>query len=451
MNPRPLARFLAAVLLPLLAGPALSSRPAAAATPAEDYSQIHALYQQATAAYKQKDYKTYYAKVTRLGELFPNDSEVIFRRAAASALTGRTADAERLLRSLAARQAWFDVAGSPDFAAIRTSAAFRSTVAALAALKKQPIGTQTVAFRLAQKDFIPEAIAWDPATGSFLLSSVYHRKVVRVGKDGAVRELVPEGTAGLGSALGIAVDAPRRTLYVCSSTVKETRGARPEEIGRAALYAFHADSGKLLGRWPLGDGKAGHTCDSGGVSAAGEVYVSDGVTGEVSHLRRLQGGLGKAAALAIVIPPGTLVSAQSLAFPPGEKELLVADYGRGVFRVDLATRKATLLPIPPGFDLDGIDGMVLHSDRGGDSLIAVQNGLDPARVLRLRLSPGRDRIVKVETLARALPLYDEPGLATVAGGVLYYIANSQWGKFDDAGSLPATAKLDGPVILKIPL
>jgi hypothetical protein len=434
MNPRPLARGLAAVLLSLLIRPA-------GAAPAEDYSQIHTLYQQATAAYEAKDYKTYYARVTRLGELFPDDSEVIFRRAAASALTGRTADAERLLRSLAVRQAWFDVAGSPDFAAIRTSEAYRSTVAALATLRKRPIGTQTVAFRLAQKDFIPEAIAWDAGTGSFLLSSVYHRKVVRVGKDGAVREWLAEGTAGLGSPLGIAVDAPRRIAYVCSSTVKESRGARPEERDRAALYAFHADSGKLLGRWPLGGGRSGHTCDSLAVSSQGEVYVSDGVTGEILHLPR--GGK----ALATVIPPGILVSAQSLAFLPGERELFVADYGRGVFRVNPATRKATLLPIPPDLDLDGIDGMVLYEN----SLIAVQNGLDPARVLRLRLSPGGDRIERVETLARALPLYDEPGLATVAGSTFYYVANSQWGKFDDAGKLPATAKLTAPVILKIPL
>ena len=444
MNPRRLARCVA-VLLPFvsgLAGPALT------AAAAEDYSQIRVLDQQATAAYKQKDYKTYYARVTRLGELFPNDSEMIFRRAGASALTGRTADAERLLRSLALRQAWFDVAGSPDFAALRTSEAYRSTVAALAALKKHPVGTQTVAFRLAQKDFIPEAIAWDAGSGTFLLSSVYHRKIVRVEKDGAARDLVPEGSHGLGSARGIGVDAPRRILYVCSSTLKQSRGARKEELERAALYAFHADSGKFLGRWPLGGGKTGHTCDSVGVSAAGEVYVSDGVTGEISRLRRLSSG---GAALEGVIPPGRLVSAQSLAFLPGERELLVADYGRGVFRVSPAARTATLLPSPPGFDLDGIDGMVLHSDRGGDSLIAVQNGLDPARVLRLRLSPGRDRIEKVETLARALPLYDDPTLATVVDGTLYYVANSQWGKFDDDGRLPASARLTGPVILKIPL
>ena len=86
MNPRRLVRFVAAALLPFFSGLAGPTLPAAAQ---EDYSQIHALYQQATAAYKQKDYKTYYARISRLGELFPNDSEMIYRRAGAT-VTGTT-------------------------------------------------------------------------------------------------------------------------------------------------------------------------------------------------------------------------------------------------------------------------------------------------------------------------------------------------------------------------
>src|SRR4051794_11528699 len=168
---------------------------------------IHRLYYQALEDHdKKKDYPAYYAKVSRLAELLPTDAEVICRLAGASALTGRTADAERLVKRLATLQAWFDLAGSPDFAAIRKSEAFRSTVASLEALKKTPVGTETVAFRLPEKDFIPEAVAWDAGTRSFLLSSIRHRKVVRLGKDGAARELVPEGKDGLWSASGIGVD-----------------------------------------------------------------------------------------------------------------------------------------------------------------------------------------------------------------------------------------------------
>jgi sugar lactone lactonase YvrE len=430
--------------LPTLAVAVLLALPPAAGgaeTAKPDYGQVHVLYQQAMDAYKRKNYPVYYDRIVRLAALLPDDSEVIFRRACAAARTGRRAEAERLLPLLAARQAWFDVAGSPDFAAVRDSAAFRSTVAALAAVKRTPVGRETVAFRLAERDFIPEAIAWDAGTGTFLVSSVHRRKVVRVGKDGAVRELVPEGKDGLGSALGIEVDSPRRILYVCSSTLKQSRGARPAELDTAALYAFHADSGALVGRWPLGGGATGHSCDSLTVSAGGDVYVSDGVTGEITRLRRGAKGLEG------FLPAGVLLSAQSPAFAPGEKVLFIADYARGVFRVDLASRKATLLAGPKDVDLDGIDGMVFH----GGSLIGIQNGLEPARVVRLRLTPALDRIAAVETLARNLPVFDDPTLATVVGGTLYYVANSQWDKFDDDGRLPAADKLKGPVILKIPL
>src|SRR5436305_2047845 len=120
MNPTP--RRLAAVALLLL----LPHRPSLAGTGPE---QISVLYQQALKARETKDYPAYYEKISRLSELLPNDSEMVFRRAAAAALTGRAAEAERLLRRLVTLQACFDLAGSPDFAALRGGEAFRSTVA----------------------------------------------------------------------------------------------------------------------------------------------------------------------------------------------------------------------------------------------------------------------------------------------------------------------------------
>ena len=58
----------------------------------------------------------------------------------------------------------------------------------------------------------------------------------------------------------------------------------------------------------------------------------------------------------------------------------------------------------------------------------MQNGVTPTRVLRLRLAPGLDRVAGVDVLARNLPLFDDPTLAAVADGNLYYIANSHWGR-----------------------
>ena len=98
-------------------------------------------------------------------------------------------------------------------------------------------------------------------------------------------------------------------------------------------------------------------------------------------------------------------------------------------------------------DLNGIDGLVFHQG----SLIGIQNGLEPGRVLRLRLSPGLDRIETVETLARGLPVFADPTLATVVDGSLYYVANSHWDKFDDDGRLKDPGSLSEPVVLRIPL
>ena len=441
MSPEPTFRPRGLVAAALLGVLCLLPRPAAAEA---GYARIQALYHEALDAYKKKDYPAYYAKISELHQMVPTDSETTFRHAAAAALTGRTAEAESLLKRLGALQASFELAGNPDFAAVRESEAYKSAVAAMEALKK-PVGTETVAFRLEQKDFVPEAVTWDAGTKSFLVSSVRHRKVVRVARDGTARELVPEGSHGLWSALGIAVDSPRRILYVCSSAHPQTLGVKKEDVGKAALFAFHADSGKLLGRWPLGNGGKEHACDSVAVSSQGVVYVSDGVTGEVSRLRRGAQSLGKS--LETFLPPGTLYSAQSLAFAPGEKTLFIADYAQGVFRVDLATRRAVLLPKPDDVDLNGLDGMAYY----GGTLLAVQNGLDPTRVLRLRLSPAQDRIEKVETLARGLAIHDDPTLATVVDGVLYYVANSHWNKFGEDGQLKNPESLSGPVVLKVGL
>jgi len=430
-------RKLAAISLGLSLVLAVWPHPAAAESERE---QVTAIYRQAMEAYEKRDYATYYERFSRLSALLPSDPGVVFRLAGASVLTGRTAEAESLLKRFAAMQVERDLASSPDFASIRESELFKAAVAAVAALKT-PVGTETIAFRLPEKDFIPEGIAWDAGTRTFLVSSIYLRKVVRVGRDGAVRDLVQAGQDGLWSALGIDVDPGRRTLWVCSTAYKQGKGAKPEDEGQAALFAFHADSGKLLGRYPLGGGAKGHSCDSVAVGPHGDAYVSDGETSEVYRLRR------GAKALETFLPATSLYAAQSLAFPPGGKIVFIADYGRGVVRVDLATRKVTLLPAPPEAVLGGIDGLAYS----GGSLYAVQNGVQPNRVLRLRLSSRLDRIASVELLARSLPIHDEPTLATAVDGNLYYIANSHWGRFDDKGNLPEPEKLSEPAILKIPL
>lgn len=127
--------------------------------------------------------------------------------------------------------------------------------------------------------------------------------------------------------------------------------------------------------------------------------------------------------------------------------LYVADYARGILRVDLAARELRLLDSPGDAAAVGIDGLYL--DRGG--LVGIQNGVTPHRVVRLRLSAGGDRIAGIDVLERARPDYAEPTLGVVVDGELYYVANSQWERFREDGGMDAPDRLRPPLVLRLRL
>jgi hypothetical protein len=106
-----------------------------------------------------------------------------------------------------------------------------------------------------------------------------------------------------------------------------------------------------------------------------------------------------------------------------------------------------LLPAADGVLALGIDGLY----RVGDDLVGVQNGVEPYRVVRLHLGPGGERIASAEVLERARPDYAEPTLGVVVDGALYYVANSQWERFRDDGTVDSPGELQEPLVLRLPL
>jgi len=73
----------------------------------------------------------------------------------------------------------------------------------------------------------------------------------------------------------------------------------------------------------------------------------------------------------------------------------------------------------------GIDG--LYSYHG--ALIAIQNGVAPNRVLRIKMTPRWQEVTAVEVLERNHPRFGEPTLGFVRGDAFYFIANAAWPLF----------------------
>ncbi len=152
----------------------------------------------------------------------------------------------------------------------------------------------------------------------------------------------------------------------------------------------------------------------------GTVYASDPEGGGI--YRALPG----AAALSVLIAPGRLRSPQGLALSADGQRLYVSDYRYGLAVIDLANGTVTRLGSEVAVALDGIDGLWRHDD----ALIAVQNGTSPMRIIALRLSDDGARIVSRKVLEQAHPDWTEPLGGSIADGVLYYVGNGQWNRFE---------------------
>jgi len=397
-------------------------------------------YRKAVAAYKADDYEGYLANMTQAVRLAPDHPAYIFNLAGANALTGHPEAAIRALRRLVTINVWQDLEAEKDFDAIRDLPEFKAIAADLALLEKR-VGSSVKAFRLPEKDFIPEGLAWDPGTRSFLVGSVHLGRIVRVDRRGKASDFTKPGEAGVWSILGMAADARNRILWACTSAMGETAGVTAEDKGRAALLRYDLDTGKLLTRYPLAGGQPGHNCNDLAIGPAGDLFVSDALTGAI--LRLAPGAVG----LEEFLPPGTMRSPQGLAFSGDGRYLFAADYSTGLYRFTPPDATPLKLEHPDDMTARGIDGLRFHDG----SLIAIQNGIRPHRVVRLRLDEAMERIREAVILEMSNPRFDEPTLGVVVGRTFFYVANSQWGRFEPDGTIYPMDRLERPLVLKLRL
>ena len=242
-------------------------------------------------------------------------------------------------------------------------------------------------------------------------------------------------------ALGLVVDSPRHLLWVGSAAMAVTPGVDSGAVGQAGLFGFDLKTGRLARRYRVGREDGPHVFGDITVSNDGDVYISDSGTGAIYRKT------AAADTLEMFISPGVFASPQGLAFSDDGKYLYIADYSRGIMAVNMASSQVARVIAPDDAALLGIDGLARHEN----TLIAVQNGTTPRRVLRLRLDGFGTHIIAVETLDSAHPLMHEPTHGVVVGDNYYYEATSLWDRLDQGPIDPADATLVPPVVVKIRL
>ena len=392
----------------------------------------------AAGAYVQQDYAAFLQHTQDALELSPQHPTLLYNSAAGYALTGSLAPSIAVLAILIDMGLSYNLMGDSDFSSLQQRRDFQVILTGMARNRVAVVRSQLL-WELPDTSAHVEGITYDPVGRRYYFSTIRSRSILTATTGGEVGEFVAPGEGGLMAALGLAVDARRRLLWVTTSGLPQMNGFRAPDEGHSALLAFDLVSGEKVSdyRSPSGvDG--GSAFNDLALADDGSVYVSDS-----------RGAIWLAA-------PGSerleeiyraSESFQGIVITESGDRLLVAAYGSGIWAIDPATRSASLLSYPADATLLGIDGLASYQG----SLVAVQNGVRPYRVLRLALNPGQTAITAVEVLERNHPDHGEPTLGVVVGTQFNYVANSAWNIYDLNGQVRPGLPMKKPIILSLPL
>ncbi|AKS40778.1 SMP-30/gluconolactonase/LRE family protein [Wenzhouxiangella marina] len=289
----------------------------------------------------------------------------------------------------------------------------------------QPFGEAREVDTLDQIE-MPEALAHDPASGRLFIGGIRDGQILVSDGDGGDWQVFagPDSNDELMAVLDLEVDSERGHLWVATAALTQFRGFREADQGRTALLKLDLETGEQLSSHRLIPDRMPHVFGSLAVAADGTVFAADTATPGIYRLspgeRHPQPFFGHP----------NFSSMRGIALSGDGSKLYLADYEVGIFVVDTAdASRAWKLATPENLNEGGIDGLYWWDG----FLVAIQNGINPERILRLKLGDDGLGVIEVAPLAASLPEFDTPTYGVMVGNELVFLANSHWHHVDARG------------------
>lgn len=332
--------------------------------------------QAAQAAARAGDYAESLRLALQVRALAPSHPGAHYLLARAYALTGRPDSAVALLERVARMGDAHAIDTDSAFRALRDSPSFRKVAAEFAA-NRRPIERSSVAFEVPGPDLLPEAMAYDAADGAFFVGSLSKHKVVRVSREGSVRDFA--GPADdIMRVVGVKLDAARGRLWFASwAPGLDSARAPARRVDHTRLFVYDAHTGVRLVTLSPRDSLRAHLFNDLAITRDGDVYITD--TGSDAVYRVRAGG---ADTLELFVRPGPaqFTGPNGIALSGDERRLYVA-FVEGIAVVDLETRATRYLTTPPEVATGNVDGLAWFDG----SLVAVQTIPTLERIVRFEL------------------------------------------------------------------
>jgi hypothetical protein len=427
------------------------------AQPRSDCKEWHECRQLALEAAERQDYERFHDLAWRTMQTGPkNDPAIMYMLARAQSLSGRPGDAFVMLQRLAQMGNKNDAATNDDFRRVRalpgwaefaglaesptptqpaTPPTQLSTPSALSQSRDnlanrvkppvapensvtaapKPIESRAAAPGVAPSESLrftasaatPAGIAYDGVSRRFIVGDRDGRKLTVVDEFSQhVANLASAQSAGFGNIGALEIDPRQGNLWVVSSDSSPADNATAG--ARTTLHKLQLISGRVLQSFALPEGLGVARFADVAVTTDSTVLVLDDSGNRIFRLRSKATDLEVAASLKE--RPSTIA--------PASDALVYVASDDGIVVVDLSSKAVTPLKAAGGVDLAHMSRLRWHKG----SLVGIQQKNSSFRAVRMTLDSTGRRATRQQILDASLPTTD-PTAATIAGGVLYYLAS----------------------------
>jgi len=407
------------------------ARPRAAAD-CREWTECRRLALEAAAG---RDYERFHDLAWRAVQTGPpRDPALMYLLARAQVLSGRPHDALIMIQRLAemgvptdaSTNAEFErmraLPGWPDVAALvdrvghggdRTDSSLKTPAPVIPARESLMVED---AVRISTPVFVVSGLAYDAVSGRYVAGDLHGRKLIIVqdGADHAVN-LVRAESAGFHEIRALEIDTRRGDLWVATATPDDEQWS---------LHRLQLVSGRPLNVLPIDAALGPMRLVDLAVTPNGTVLAVDAAGERLLELRPKGTKLQRVLSSTIAKPASIAVTDDEVAYIAGSS---------GLVRVDLRSRTAAPVSVPPGIDGAAIERIRWHRN----ALLAVMRDGDGSRhVARLQVDGSGLAITAAETIAGSIPGTAGPVFLTVSGDDLSYVVAD--------GAIPAEAHATPP-------
>ena len=400
---------------------------------AQDYQHF---FNEAQKAMDEKRYQEFFSLIKKAHELHPYHQTILWYAGMAAALNDKPDEAISYLTRAININAGYNL-DDPNLNAIRNHPGFQQLIQTKNELNQTVIHSDT-AYVIQDRQLHLESVAFDPVEKTIYGGSIHKRKIIKIKSGGVASDLTQPEQYGIGSIFGLRVDAKKRILWACSSAIPEMQ--HYDSAIASALFQFDIKTDRLVGSYRPLDTLRNHVFGDLVLNSKGAPYVSDSRNNVIYKYdadRR---------ELLPYFSSKEFWSIQGLCFSDDDNVLYIADYVKGIFMLDVKTMKLSKVNVQYDLSLKGTDGILFYKN----SLITIQNGVQPNRVVRHFLNEAGNSFIRYEYIDNAHPAFGEPTIGSLPQNTLFYVANSQWNAYEN-GKIKDPAELHPIVILKFVL